>query len=993
MSSYISSLLNRRLPAAVHDFLDLPTDQLAATTAAPLQLSLAWGNLTISGVHFKSSLLQRLLGLPLKLTEAEINRASLLIPWFTLLWRPVVLELDGITVVVAAEAGSSATSASRAHTPPKQRRKRPQKQSASTPAWLHALLRWALQKVVVRVTAVSVRYESVGRCPYQQSGPAAVELWLGALELNGIPTVSAAHSAGSSSDNRPLGGTLTLQELAVGVESLRAAAGADTKQPSWLLLQPTTVGLSACVDMQADRRQITAALAVHGTNAQQPVAVVLPQTAVALAWGVAEELMLLLAATDADSITQYDTAEVWYDAVETEEARTASACENANRKVIAAVAAAAAADAASGTTAVAALAAPAAAAPLKLVFTAEIVGVSILCTPDAIYSAASLKPVHTIIQRVRLSVDTVLSTAERQAVAWLDVLSAAVTQTGRSKPLIVLQHSVDSTKQAAVWLRVDAQLQGSVVTASCKLGDSSVTAVLAACRAVTSCTMPSTALQLAMACNTRAKQQRTAAATVPSKSSAAATTTADTVKRQPLEYSIDVSVQSVTVKLPIEPMKDSSRAVCIAVSGIAAAVDQRLINGSTTASLLVGGLMVCRSSSVSGAATAATSATAASTTICSVDDLLAVQLRDRTLTVAVAHITATATAQQIIETAWACGAAVGGVHYTPYVQLKRAAAVVAAAVRTTHIMLPQCDTVTNSLQLQWSGLHIAVLPSNRHNRVGVGRERLLYTMPWCSVAAAKTESSCYVQPLMTLTIGDVHVSTSSTCTVNSSSSSSSSSSSTNRSKRKLHPLHSELELTVASVTVKACTAGISTSTTQQQQQQRQQSADDSQMLQMVSIAHIKLTKQTDLQSLTATTAATLSIGTLHTVSSVHVHDVTMQLEPVLLGRLVHLAVACGAAVRVGRESIECTLALALHKQQQAALLPATCNSRCANEHSAVVSAVSSVLSPDRHSIGTDMNITVDSVVLGMRCQVSCHHDLTYMYQMLDVRKLCPLYAS
>ena len=91
-------------------------------------------------------------------------------------------------------------------------------------------------------------------------------------------------------------------------------------------MQPTTIALSACVDKQADKRQITAALAVHGASAQQPVAVVLPQTAVALAWGVAEELMQLFAAADADS-TEYSDTEVWYDAVETEQESAESACE------------------------------------------------------------------------------------------------------------------------------------------------------------------------------------------------------------------------------------------------------------------------------------------------------------------------------------------------------------------------------------------------------------------------------------------------------------------------------------------------------------------------------------------------------------------------------------------------------------------------------------------------------------------------------------------
>jgi N-terminal region of Chorein or VPS13 len=947
MDSYISSLLNRRLPAAVHDYLDLPTEQLAATAAAPLQVSLAWGNLTISGVNFKSSLLQRLLGLPIQLTQAEINRASLQIPWFTLLWKPVVLELDGVTVVVVAGADASVARASRASQAPGQSRARPQKQAATLPVWLHALLRWALQKVVVRITAVSVRYESVGRCLYQQSGPAAVELWLGALELNGIPTGSAAHTADDSSDNKPIGGTLTLQELAIGVQSLRVAAGAaDTEQPSWLLLQSTTVALSACVDMQTDRRQITAALAVHGANAQQPVAVVLPQTAVALAWGVAEELMQLFAATDADRTETNDTAEAWYDAVETEEAETISACEHTDSISTAATAAAAAV---SDTTALA----KAEAVPLKLIFTAEISGVSILCEPDASSSAASLKPVQTVIQRVRLSVDTMLATAERQAVVWLDVLSVTATQTGCSKPLIVLQHSAHSTQQDAVWLRVDVRLQSNVVTASCKLGDSSVTTVLAAYRAVTSCALPSTELQLALACNKHARQQRTAAAITHSKSSAVAATAANTVERQPLEYSIDVTLQSITVKLPIDPTKDSSRAVCVTLSSIAAAGEQRLTS-PLTASLVVGGLMVCHNSSAQHEADTASAAAAAgsTTTICSVDDLLAVQLRNRKLTVAVAHITATATAEQIIETAWACGTALGGVHYTPYAQLKQAATA-AAAVRKAHIMLPQCETVSNSVQLQWSGLHIVVLPSSRHNRVGVGPEKLLYTMPWCSAAAAKTESTGMSQPLMAVTIGDVHVSTSSKCTVNSSSSSSSSSS----SKLGLHPLHSELELTVASFTVEACTAGISSITTQQQQQQQQ--STDSHMLKMVSVTNFKFTKNTNLQSLTTAPPA-LSIGTLHAVSSVHVSDVTMQLEPVLIGRLVHLAVACGTAVRVGRESIECTLTP--HKQQQAAvLLPSTSSS--------AVPAVPA-LSPDRHSVATDMNITVDSVLVGMRCQVS-----------------------
>eukprot|EP00953_Heterococcus_sp_UTEX-ZZ885_P024312 13306-Heterococcus_DN1.PRE.3 len=947
MDSYISSLLSRRLPAAVHDYLDLPTEQLAATAAAPLQVSLAWNNLTISGVHFKSSLLQRLLGLPIQLTQAEINRASLQIPWLTLLWKPVVLELDGITVVVAAGADASAASASRAAKAPGQPRARPQKQTATLPGWLHALLRWALQKVVVRITAVSVRYESVGRCPYQQSGPAAVELWLGALELYGIPTVLAAPNADSSGDSKPLGGTLTLQELAIGVQSLRAAAGAaDTEQPFWLLLQSTTIALSACVDMQIDRRHITAALAVHGANAQQPVAVVLPQTAVALAWGVAEELMFLFAATDADSTENIDTAEVWYDAVESEEGETSSACEHTDNISTAATAAAAAV---SDTTAVA----KAAAVPLKLIFTAEISGVSILCEPDAMSSAKSLKPVHTVIQRVRLSVDTVFATAERQTLVWLDVLSVTATQTGRSKSLIVLQHSTGSTEQDAVWLRLDVKLESNVLTASCKLGDSCITAVLAAHRAVTSCALPSTELQLALACNKHARQQRTAAAITHSKSSAVAATTANTVERQPLQYSIDVTLQSVTVKLPIDPIKDSSRAVCVTLSSIAAAGEQRLTS-PLTASLVVGGLMVCHNSSAQHEADTASAAAAAgsTTTICSVDDLLAVQLRDRKLTVAVAHITATATAQQIIEAAWACGTALGGVHYTPYAQLKQATTA-AAVVRKAHIMLPQRDTVTNSLQLQWSGLHIVVLPSSRHNTVGVGPEKLLYTMPWCSAATASTNSSDTSKPLMTVTINDVHVSTSSRCTENSSSSSS--------SKHRLHPLHSELELAVTSFTVEACTAGISGTTTRQQrqQQQQQQQSTDSDLLKMISVTHIKLTKQTNLQPLT-TAATALSIGTLHAVSSVHVSDVTMQLEPVLIGRLVHLAVACGAAVRVGRESIECTLAP--HKQQQAAvLLPSSSSS--------AVSAVPA-LSPDRHSVATDMNVTVASVVLGMRCQVS-----------------------
>jgi uncharacterized protein (DUF1499 family) len=939
--------LNRRLPAAVHDYLYLPTDHLAATTAAPLQVSLAWGDLTISGMHFKSSLLQRLLGLPIQLTHAEINRASLQIPWFTLLWKPVVLELDGITVVVAAGADASVARASRASEAPGQSRARPQKQTATLPVWLHALLRWALQKVVVRITAVSVRYESVGRCPYQHSGPAAVELWLGALELNGIPTVSAAHSADGSSDSKPLGGTLTLQELAIGVQSLRAAAGAaDTEQPFWLLSQSTTIALSACVDMQIDRRQITAALAVHGANAQQPVAVVLAQTAVALAWGVAEELMFLFAATDASSTENIDTAEVWYDAVESEEAETISACEHTDSISTAATAAAAAV---SATTAVA----KAAAVPLKLIFTAEISGVSILCEPDAMSSAKSLKPVHTVIQRVRLSVDTVFATAERQAIVWLDVLCVTATQTGRSRPLIVLQHSADSTKHNAVWLRVDVNLQSNVLTASCKLGDSSVTTVLAAYRAVTSCALPSSDMQLAMACNRRARQQHTAAAIAHSKSCAAAATTANTVKRQPLKYSIDVTLQSVAITLLIDPVEDNSRAVCVTLSGIAVAGEQRL-SSPLTASLGVGGLMMCHNSSAQHEATmtAATIAAAASstTTICSVNDFLAVQLKDRTLTVAVAHITATATAEQIIETAWACGTALGGVHYTPYAQLKQAATA-AAAVRKAHIMLPQCVTVTNSLLLQWSGLHIVALPSSRHNRVGVGPEKLLYTMPWCSAAAATTESTGMSQPLMAVTIGDVHVSTSSRCTVNSSSSSSSS------SKHRLHPLHSELELTVASFTVEACTAGISSTTTKQQQQQQQ--STDSYMLKMVSATNFKFTKQTNLQPLT-TAATALGIGILHAVSSVHVNDVIMQLEPVLIGRLVHLAVACGAAVRVGRESIECTLAP--HEQQRAAVL-------LTSPSSSAVSAVPA-LSQDRHSVATDMNITVDSVVLGMRCQVS-----------------------
>jgi N-terminal region of Chorein or VPS13 len=952
MSSYVSSLLNHRLPAAVHDYLDLPTEQVVATTTTPLQVSLAWGNLTISGMHFRSSLLQRLLGLPIQLTQAEINRASLQIPWFTLLWKPVVLELDGITVVVAAGADASVASASRALKAPGQPRARPQKQSANSAVWLHALLRWALQKIVVRITAVSVRYESVGRCPYQQSGPAAVELWLGALELNGIPTVSAAPNADSSSDSKPLGGTLTLQQLAVGVESLHTVAGAaDTEQPSWLLLQSTTVALSACVDMQTDRRQITAALAVHGANAQQPVAVVLPQTAVALAWGVAEELMLLFTTIDTDSTEYFDTAEVWYDAIESEQAEADSACEHTDSTLTAAAVAAAVSD----TTAVA----KAAAVPLKLILTAEISGVSVLCEPDDISNAASIKPVHAVIQRVRLSVDTVLATAERQAVVWFDVLSATATQTGRSKPLIVLQHSADSTKQDAVWLRADVKLQSNVLTASCKLGDCSVTTVLAAYRAVTSCVMPITELQLAMACNKHVRQQRTAAAAIAHSESFAAAITADTIERQPLEYSIDVTLHSVTVKLPIQPMKDSSRAVCITLSGIAAAGEQRLAS-PLTASLFVGGLTMCHNSSAAHEAATATTAaanTTSTTTLCSVDDLLAVQLKDRTLTVAVAHITTTATAQQIIETAWACGTALGGVHYTPYVQLKQAATAT-AAVRKAHIMLPQCATVTNSLQVQWSGLHIVVLPSSRHNRVGVGPEKLLYTMPWCSAVAATTNSSDTSEPLVIITVGDVYVSINSRCTVNSSSSRSS-------SKRKLHPLHSELELTVVSITVEACTAGTNSATTQQQHQQQQ--SIDSHMLQMVSLTNFMFTKQTDLQPLT-TAAAALSIGTLHTVSSVHVSDVSMQLEPVLIGRLVHLAVACGAAARVGRESIECTLAA--HKQQQAAALVTSIGSGCVDGHSVAVSAAP-VLSPVRHSVATDMNITIDSVVLGMRCQVSC----------------------
>ncbi|CAN0089728.1 unnamed protein product, partial [Ascophyllum nodosum] len=235
---------------------------------------------------------------------------------YTLMLGSYVAKLEGVHIVVRGGAGDaipgdggpgldvqqndpgsapptqgsgSSTGGGGAGNAGRQHEERP---GTGRPRPLPRWMKWVLRRLKVKLTDVTVRYESVGMCPLQGAVPAGVEVTLGSLDVRPISLQGASawfkRQVHQQQRGHQFREEMLLRELAVSVEPLvdpgpilppRAGIAAPPNPPpprrprtatggpileKTFLLEPTTISAQAFVVSRLPPRQPPLAPGIGG---------------------------------------------------------------------------------------------------------------------------------------------------------------------------------------------------------------------------------------------------------------------------------------------------------------------------------------------------------------------------------------------------------------------------------------------------------------------------------------------------------------------------------------------------------------------------------------------------------------------------------------------------------------------------------------------------------------------------------------------------------